>query len=159
MVNTHEEAHIASAASPSLVLWHCRFGHLNHTYIDQLIKDKLLEGMNCSRGEANREREACTQGKMHRIPFPKTSEKKISQPLDLIHSDLCGPMHLDSIGGTKYVLTLTDDYTRYVKVYFIKSKSKVLSKFVKYVRMAENETGCEYELSQLTMVVSILLSI
>ena len=113
MVNTHEEAHIASAASPSLVLWHCRFG----------------------------ECEACTQGKMHRFPFPKTSEKKTSPSLELIHSDLRGPMHLDSIGGTKYVLTLTDDYTRYVKVYFIKSKSKVLSKFVEYVRMAENETG------------------
>ena len=123
VVNAHEEAHIASAASPSLVLWHCRFGHLNHTYIDRLIKDKLVEGMNCSSGEVNRECEACAQGKMHRIPFPKKSEKKTSQPLELIHSDLCGPMHVDSIGRSKYVLTLTDDYTRYVKVYFIKSKS------------------------------------
>ena len=48
MVNTDEEAHIASAQSPSHEQWHCRFGHLNHTYIDQLIKDNLVEGMNCS---------------------------------------------------------------------------------------------------------------
>ena len=141
VVNTHEEVHIASAASPSLVLWHSRFGHLNHTYIDRLIKDKLVEGMNCSSGEVSRECEACAQGKMHRIPFPKKSEKKTSQTLELIHSDLCGPMHVDSMGGRNYVLTLTDDHTRYFKVYFIKSTSEVLSKFVEYVSMVENETG------------------
>ena len=94
MVNTDEEAHIASATSPSFEQWHCRFGHLNHTYIDQLIKDKLVEGMNCSTGC-----EACAQGKMHRIPFLKKSENKTCQPLELIHSDLCGSMNVDSICG------------------------------------------------------------
>ena len=141
LVNTDEEAQIASATSPSLEQWHCRFGHLNHTYIDQLIKDKLVEGMNCSAGKVNRECEACAQGKMHRIPFPKKSEKKTCQPLELIHSDLCGPMNVDSIGGSKYLLTSTDDYTRYVTVYFIRSKSEVFSKFVEYVSRVENETG------------------
>ena len=49
-------------------------------------------------------------------------------------------MNVDSVGGNKYVLTFTDDYTRYVTAYFIKSKSEVLSKFVEYVTMMENET-------------------
>ena len=74
---------------------------------------------------------------MHKIPFPK----KTSQALELIHSDLCGPMNVESIGGSKYVLTFTDDYTRYVTVYFLKSKSEVLSKFEEYVNMVENATG------------------
>ena len=78
---------------------------------------------------------------MHRIPFPKQSVKKTSQPLELLHSDLCGPMNVDTIGGSKYVLTFTDDYSRYVTVYFIKSKSEVLSKFKEYVNMVENATG------------------
>lgn len=50
-------------------------------------------------------------------------------------------MNVDSIGGSKYLLTLTDDYTRYVTVYFIRSKSEVLSKFMEYVNRVENETG------------------
>ena len=50
-------------------------------------------------------------------------------------------MNVDSIGGSKYLLTLTDDYTRYVTVYFIRSKSEVLSKFMEYVSRVENETG------------------
>ncbi len=78
---------------------------------------------------------------MHKIPFPKQSTKKTSRPLELIHSDLCGPMNVESIGGSKYVLTFTDDYTRYVTVYFLKSKSEVLSKFEEYVNMVENMTG------------------
>ena len=59
MVNTDGEAHIASATSQSLEQWHCRFGHLNHSYIDRLIKGKLVEGMSCSSGEMNRECKAC----------------------------------------------------------------------------------------------------
>ena len=59
MVNTDGDAHIASATSQSLEQWHCRFGHLNHSYIDRLIKGKLVEGMGCSSGEMNRECKAC----------------------------------------------------------------------------------------------------
>ena len=45
-----------------------------------------------------------------------------------------------TLGGSKYVLTFTDDYTRYVTAYFIKSKSEALSKFMEYVTMMENKT-------------------
>ena len=49
-------------------------------------------------------------------------------------------MNVDSVGGSKYVLTFTDDYTRYVTAYFTKNKSEVLSKYVKDVTMIANET-------------------
>ena len=78
---------------------------------------------------------------MHRISLPKKSENETHQPLQLVHSDLCGSMNVDSVGGSKHVLTFTDDYTGYVTAYFIKSKSEVLSKFVEYVTMMENEIG------------------
>ena len=70
----------------------------------------------------------------------RVKRKHAHQPLQLVHSDLCGPMNVDSVGGSKYVHTLTDDYARYVTVYFIKSKSEVLSKFMEYVTMMENKT-------------------
>jgi transposase InsO family protein len=78
---------------------------------------------------------------MHRILFPKQSTKKTSRPLELTHSDLCGPVNFDSIGGSRYILTFTDDHTRYVTVYFLKSKPEVFSKFEEYVTMVENATG------------------
>ena len=50
-------------------------------------------------------------------------------------------MNVDSIGGSKYMLTFTEDYSRYTTVYFITSKSETLSKFKEYVNMVENSTG------------------
>ncbi|CAB4021584.1 Retrovirus-related Pol poly from transposon TNT 1-94, partial [Paramuricea clavata] len=144
MVNTEDYAHIATA-KPSLEQWHCRFGHLNFGYVNKLAQGNLVNGMNYSNGKVSQECEACAQAKMHRIPFPKQSTKKTSRPLELIHSDLCGPMNVDSIGGSKYVLTFTDDHTRYVTVYFLKSKSEVLSKFEEYVTMVENATGLKVQ--------------
>ena len=140
MVNTEEHAHIATE-KPSLEQWHCRFGHLNFSYVNKLAQGNLVEGMTHTTGTVNHECEACAQAKMHKIPFPKKSTKKTSRALELIHSDLCGPMNVESIGGSKYVLTFTDDHTRYVTVYFLKSKSEVLSKFEEYVNMVENATG------------------
>ena len=66
--------------------------------------------------------------------------KQHISPSKLYTGDRCGPLNVDSVGGSKFVLTFTDDYTRYVTVYFIKSKSELLSMFVEYVTMMENET-------------------
>ena len=47
--------------------------------------------------------------------------------------------HVDSTGGSKYMLTFTDDYTRCITVYFITSKAEVLS------RHQDRFTGKEVE--------------
>ena len=44
-------------------------------------------------------------------------------------------MNIDSIVGSKYILTFTDDYTRYITMYFLKSKSEVCEKFQEYVNI------------------------
>ena len=49
--------------------------------------------------------EGCAFGKQHRNPFPKKSEHESSQLLELIHTDVCGPMSLDSDGGSRYFVT------------------------------------------------------
>ena len=94
-----------------------QYGHQYFGYINKLAQGNLVTGMKYTKGETNHECEVCAQAKSHRIPVPKQSSKKTSQPLELIHSDVCGPMNIDSIGGSKIVLTFTDDYIRYVTVY------------------------------------------
>ena len=47
----------------------------------------------------------CVAGKMHRKPFPTVGEIRSSRKLQLVHSDACGPVHTESIGGAKYFLT------------------------------------------------------
>ena len=125
----------------SLEVWHCRFGHINYKYVNELSQKKMVVGMNCSKDVGNQQCEACAKAKMHRVPVPKASQNKSSRPLELVHSDVCGPMNVDSIGGSKYVLSFTDDFTKYVTVYFLKNKSEVLSKFQEYESMVTNATG------------------
>lgn len=71
----------------------------------------------------------------------KSKYIKTNNPLQVVHSDICGPMNVNSIGGSKYVLTITDDYTKYVTAYYLKNKSDALSKFQEFVNMAENAAG------------------
>ena len=59
----------------------------------------------------------------------------------MIHSDVCGPMKTESIGGAKYFLTFIDDYSRYCTVYFLKQKSGVFSKFKEFEALITNGNG------------------
>eukprot|EP00794_Sanderia_malayensis_P003880 gene3880-4423_t len=67
-------------------------------------------------------------GTMTRKPF-KNVGIRATRKLQLVHSDVCGPMQCESIGGMKYFVTFTDDYSRCVAVYFMRKKSEVLEKF------------------------------
>ena len=139
IVNTQPDyVNFTTTKAPSLQQWHCIYGHLNFGYINKLAEGNLVTGMKYVNSDIDQECEACTRAKMHRIPVPKQSSSKTTQPLELIHSDVCGPMNIDSIGGSKYNLTFTDDYIRYVTVYFLKSKSEEFEKFQEHVNMVEN---------------------
>jgi len=53
---------------------------------------------------------ACILGKHCQQPF-YGSTSIASRKLELIHSDLCEPIHVPSANGNKYMLTFIDDYT------------------------------------------------
>ena len=80
---------------PDKNLWHCRFGHVGMDSISKLIGENMAEGMNCSNhGKESSLCESCIMGKQHRTPFPKDKPHRASQPIEIIHSDVCGPMHI-----------------------------------------------------------------
>ena len=58
-----------------------------------------------------------------------------------MHSDLCGKMNEKSLSGAEYFLSFIDDKTRYVWVYFLKSKDQVFEKFLEWKTMVEKSTG------------------
>lgn len=72
--------------------------------------------------------EPCVQGKL------TVDKPKSKRPLELIHSDVCGPVKPETIEGFKYFTTFIDDYTHFVVVYLMKNKSEVFSCFQKYNR-------------------------
>ena len=80
-------------------------------------------------------------GKQHREPFPKLSYNRANDLLEVIHSDVCGPMPCNSLGGARYFVTFTDDFSGYNFVYFLKSINEVMEKFVDYKILAEKQTS------------------
>ncbi|KAJ8525452.1 hypothetical protein ON010_g15662 [Phytophthora cinnamomi] len=85
----------------------------------------------------------CARGKMSSIGFAHTSGStgKTTRVLDLIHSDVMGPMKPVSRGEARFVVTSLMIVSRYVVVFMIKAKSEVLSRFMEYKQLMEVQTG------------------
>ena len=68
-------------------------------------------------------------------------EIHFTRKVQLVHSDVCGPISKDFIGGSKYFVTFIDDFSRCCSVYFIKHKSEVLDKFKEFEAVTTNDCG------------------
>ncbi|KAL0434235.1 UNVERIFIED_CONTAM: hypothetical protein Slati_2757800 [Sesamum latifolium] len=61
--------------------------------------------------------------------------------LDLVHTDVCGPLNTPARGGFSYFITFIDDHSRYGYVYMMRYKSEAFEKFKEYRLEVENQTG------------------
>ena len=98
------------------ILWHRRLGHLGAGGMRALVKGGMVSGMGLVWREGIGLCKSCVEGKNHRQPF-QCSTERTTQPLELIHSDICGKIGMPSLSGGEYFVTFTDDYTRHVWVY------------------------------------------
>ncbi len=74
------------------------------------------------------------------VKFDKKAVHKTRGTMDYIHSDLWGPNRILSKSGARYFMTLIDDYSRMVWVYFLKTKDEAFFTFVKWKTMIEKQT-------------------
>ena len=77
---------------------------------------------------------------MTKKPFTDFLDRA-SDLLELIHTDVCGPMSTTARGGFQYFITFTDDLSRYGYVYLMKDKSKTFEKFKEFQNEVENQRG------------------
>ncbi|GAV69956.1 gag_pre-integrs domain-containing protein [Cephalotus follicularis] len=89
--------------------WHIRLGHMSERGLQILSKKGLLAGVKSGKLDFC---EHCVYGKQCRVKFSTAIHK--SKGLDYIHSDLWGPSSQLSLGGSRYLMTLMDDYSRKV---------------------------------------------
>ena len=59
--------------------------------------------------------------------------------LELVNTDVCGPMSTQAKGGYEYFITFTDDYSRYGYVYLMRRKSEAFEKFKEFKAEVENQ--------------------
>ena len=83
----------------------------------------------------------CVLEKHHRDSFEKRTSWHALVPLELVHSDLRGPLPFASFSGFKYFLNFIDDYSRCTWVYFLKLKCEVFNTFLAYKALVEKQSS------------------
>ena len=135
-----ESAYAAHDVKPNTrSIWHARLGHPGKGVVDNLSKRELIQVSDKSNTDVERRCTACAQGKMPRRSFSTNQKVKNLSKMDLVHSDLCGPMQTNSFGGSRYFLVLVDDATRMTHVAFLRKKTEVLKEFKAYVAMMRQQ--------------------
>ena len=106
--------------------------------IDVLTKREKLPGI---RGNPLKHCTHCLAGKQHRLSFRHAYGSRKSNVLELVHSDVCGPMKKKTIGGARYFVTFIDDHSRKVWAYTLRTKDQVADVFKQFHASVERETG------------------
>lgn len=142
-----DTALIATEQQSSITLWHDRMGHLCKRNIRRIFNKELIDGIYLNnKGEYQQDDEGiqcigCAKGKMSRKSFPNMKTNETSSIGERIHSDICGPMSQESLGGARFLATFKDEFSGRTSIYFMKQKSEVTYHFESFRTMLENQTG------------------
>ncbi|MCI13909.1 copia-type polyprotein, partial [Trifolium medium] len=81
--------------------------------------------------------QVCMIGKQSRKSFKSELPSRASNLLEVIHSDVCGPFEVPSLGGNKYFISFVDEFSRMMWIYLIKVKSESFDVFRKFKKKVE----------------------
>ncbi|UYV63922.1 hypothetical protein LAZ67_2006021 [Cordylochernes scorpioides] len=130
--------HCLISKDNSRTAWHRRLGHPSDNKLDLILKNNLLKGLDSINGTLD-QCDACSLGKMTKVPYVHTDSNQESYPFEAIYVDLCGPMRINSLGGSKYFLTIVDGFSRRIFVEFLKDKLSAAEVLKKFIVKRENE--------------------
>nr|GFA27773.1 integrase, catalytic region, zinc finger, CCHC-type, peptidase aspartic, catalytic [Tanacetum cinerariifolium] len=80
---------------------------------------------------------SCELSKAKRSSFKSKAVLSAKGRLNLLHLDLCGPMRVASINGKKYILVIVDDYSRYTRTLFLRSKDETPEMLKEFLMMIQ----------------------
>ncbi|GJR04046.1 putative ribonuclease H-like domain-containing protein [Tanacetum coccineum] len=147
---------VAKATSEESMLWHRRLGHVNFKNINKLVKENLVRDLPLKRFENDQTCVAYLKGKQYRASCKTKAFSPITKPLFMLHMDLFGPTFISSLMHKKYCLVVTDDYSRFSWVFFLRTKdetSEILKHFIKEVenlvdkkvKIIRSDNGTEFK--------------
>jgi len=108
-------AHVAAHQDNS-ELWHLRLGHVAHDSIRRLQDEQMVTGLELRREKQQRSEHlspcaACLQGKQHSARISSDAHAtRATQPMELVHTDVVGPMNTLSVDGYRYYIGFVDDF-------------------------------------------------
>jgi len=137
----HHGAYVARTSQPigaNIELWHRRLAHRNLQDIRNLESSGAFGIIITDRDTdfGIYHCEACLRAKQHAEGRKQSTESTSNAPLELVHSDLAGPLKIRARNSdATYTISFIDDYTRYKTIYLLPNKSprevlKALSHFI-----------------------------
>jgi hypothetical protein len=137
LLEQNEEALVHDEVNPN-ELWHRRYTHINYQALPFL--KNMVEGIPELQSTHEGICKGCALGKNIKKPFPRSNNRS-KEILDLIHSYVCGPMPVRSLGGSLYYVIFINDYSRKTWLYLLKTKDEVFNKFKEFKAEIENLTN------------------
>ncbi|GJU91402.1 retrovirus-related pol polyprotein from transposon TNT 1-94 [Tanacetum coccineum] len=134
---------LSKASKNKSWLWHRRLNHLNFGTINDLARKDLVRGLPRLKFEKDHLCSACQLGKSKKHTHTPKTENTNLEVLNTLHMDLCESMRVQTINGTKYILVIIDDYSRFTCVKFLRSKDETAEfviKFMKQIQVGLNKT-------------------
>nr|GEU40055.1 putative ribonuclease H-like domain-containing protein [Tanacetum cinerariifolium] len=119
--------------------WHRRLSHVNFKNLNKLVKGNLVRGLPYKIFENDHTCVACHKGKQHNASCKAKTVSSMNQPLQILHMDLFGPTSVMSINHKTYCLVITDGFSMFSWVYFVKSKDETTPILKDFIRQAENQ--------------------
>lgn len=121
----------------NLMTLHKKMGHLGEKNLRKL--SKICDGLKLSDEELKKGLEncdICLRAKQTRLPFSE-NRYKANKPLEIIHSDVCGPIEPTTWDDKSYFVTFTDDHTNFTQTYLLSHKNEVFDALQEYSAQVE----------------------
>ncbi|GJT18104.1 retrovirus-related pol polyprotein from transposon TNT 1-94 [Tanacetum coccineum] len=125
---------LSKASKTKSWLLHRRLSHLNFSTLNKLAKDGLARGIPRLKFQKDHLCLECALGKSKKSSHQPKDEDTNQKQLYLLHMDFCGPMHVASINGKRYILVIVPDYSRFTWVRFLRIKDEAPEAIIKCIK-------------------------
>ncbi|GJT86829.1 putative ribonuclease H-like domain-containing protein [Tanacetum coccineum] len=130
---------IAKATVDESNKWHRRLGHVNFLNLNKLVKGNLVRALPSKIFQNDHTCIACQKGKQQKASCKAKLMSSISQPLHLLPMNLFGPTCVRSINHKTYCLVITDDFSRFSWVFFLRTKDETSGILKDFIRQIKNQ--------------------
>lgn len=128
--STHEPNIATQRKKSKTQIWHERHGPLNMNDLLRMSRTQAASGLKLRKNNEASNCKVCIKQKLSNLPF-NPYVHRFQRRLEIIYSDLCGPMRTNSLEGARYFMTVID-HSGWCHVYFLKSKSEASAKLIEY---------------------------
>jgi len=126
----------------SMETWHRRLGHrtLNKAAVQYISSHVRQMDILPERESEDQICDICAKGRQHKESATGTREKA-QEILEVVHSDICGPMQVTTLNGQRYFITFIDEMSGRVGIALLHRKSDAMTAFKGYQSRAERSSG------------------